>query len=237
MKLFLLLFLLLASSVCQAALVQFAGSTVLGSNTTAGNALVFSCRTNSTVDDISGITDSEGNTFVKAKWFAFSGAGQSLYTFVALNIAGGTHDQVLSYLGGGSCIGAAWFSEWSGFPSSGTVVDGTSGNGSTTPGSCDPGTITSVASNNLIYSVSTDYSTGTCPSGTPPCTGALAPGYSLVGLTGSVQAAEYIIATGTSNDPFFAAPSGGGTWICEGVAFKQTGGGGGSTAPRRRVIN
>jgi hypothetical protein len=205
-----------AFSQCSAPCLQ---TTNLGvfSSTTAGSLLVATCGSGLTADTVTGVTDAQGRTWFRA---VYSGVNFGLFTYFAFNtLTSGVGSLTFT---GGSC-GRTWLSEWSGMATS-SVVDGVSDNGGSS-GVCDPGTITSTASNNVIYGV------GMSNDGT---VGQEAAGYFQLSTSGS-EDSEYKVASSTSNDPTFTTTL---AWECQGVAFKQAGGGGGgSTAPRRRVIN
>lgn len=226
-KLILLFALCCAHAFATAALVQ-SGVGALSSNTTHGNFLIFACGTNSQTNNVTGLTDTESNSWVQANWTPFIGQNESLVVFYALNIVGGTHDTILTYTGGGGCLRVFSMSEWSGMPTSGllaAIVDGVSGTHGAS-GSCDPGAITTTNANDVIIGAGVNYSTGTH--------GFEASGYTQL-TTSSAQDAEYKIVSATgSYDPLFTTTTG--IWMCTGVAFKQASAAP-AVGPKHKVTN
>lgn len=207
-----------------AALVQSTTS-VFASPTTAGNTIIMSCFSSSASDDITVIADLGGNTYVRAAKFPSSLYASTIYTFYALNIAS-TSGNFITSATGGACI-LYWLQEFSGLPTSGSIIDGAPTGAQGGSGACDPGAITTTNANDLIYGIGRDNATGTG--------GNLAAGYSL-GLSnsggGNPQASEYKVVSSTGTyDPNYTTS---GVWACQGIAFKQAGS---AVGPKRRIIN
>lgn len=218
MKLCILIFL--AVNAWSASLVQAisagTSSVQFASADHAHALLVASCETSTGGDTVTGVSDTEGNTWVRARY-----DGQSpinLFTYYAVNATGGTRDTV-TFAGSVTCD-RVWLHEFSGMATSG-VVDGTSGNFGVS-GSCDPGGIVTTNANDLIFAV------GVSNDGTA---GKEATGYT-AGVTALAEDSEYQIASATGTyDPFFTSTA---LWTCSAVAFKQMPAIG---AARRRILN
>jgi len=203
-----------AFSQCSAPCLQ---TTALGvfSTTTSPSLLVVTCGSGNTADTVTGVTDAQGRTWIRA---AYSGVNFGLFTYYTFNtLTSGVGSLTFT---GGTC-GRTWLSEWGGMATS-SVVDGIAGAGGS-GGACDAGTITSTASNNVIYAV------GMSNDGT---SGHEASGYSQLSTSGS-EDSEYKVASSSTNDPTFTTSL---SYECQGVAFKQASG---SPPVRvtRRIIN
>ncbi len=200
-------------------LVQAVANTVFSSNTTAGNTLIFACQNNAPTDNLTSITDVEGNTWTR---IILAGPGGFwLYAFAAANIVGGTTN-ALTINGGAVCV-RAWYHEFSGLASS-LTIDGTAKSASGNSTTCSPGTLTTTNAVDLIFGV------GMSNAGT---VGGQAPGYT-VGTTSSSEDSEWkaVSSTGTY-DPFFT--TGSSLWTCIGVALQ--GPASPTSGPKHRINN
>jgi len=218
-----LLILFSCSSLFAApALVQGVANFTFAGNTTAGNTLIAGCQNNVATDNVTSVTDTEGNTWTRIIWS--TAASHWLYIYATANIVGGTTNTV-TFNGGATC-GRVWYHEFSGMPST-LTLDGTplwafDGGSSTT---CSPGALVTTNAVDLIFSI------GMSNAGT---VGGEPLGYT-VGTTSISEDSEWRATTATgSYDPYFT--TGSSAWTCVGMALQGSAGGPPAAAAKRRIL-
>ncbi len=193
-----------------------------GSDNTAGNLLVAVIQVSA---DVTGVTDTRGNTWVKAVEEENAGASTYLELWYVENCAAGANT-VTAANGFGASFAHVWVGEYSGVATS-SALDQTAGGQSSTGNPDSGATATTAQADELLVGGIANNGARTV-TWTEPDTEQYDD--ATAGASRGLSAADEIVsATGTFSAT--GTMSGSADWLAAIATFKAAGGGGGITGP------